>query len=152
MYFVTSFFKDVFLYLWLRRVSIAVRVLCVEVIMEGLLYSGGAWAPSPPFPAGHHPCRAPGGVVSGVPLTPDLAATFLRGWARGSGPPHPTRLYPWRRLRLPSSRPRTSRRGSSGRVSPAVRRDLWRLPAAGPLARASGKVLAVSPASPSSPQ
>ena len=24
-----------FLYLWLRRVSIAVRVLCVEVIMEG---------------------------------------------------------------------------------------------------------------------
>ena len=24
-----------FIYLWLRRVSIAVRVLCVEVIMEG---------------------------------------------------------------------------------------------------------------------
>lgn len=98
---------------------------------------------APPSPAGHHPCPAAGGVVSGVPLPPDLPATFLRGWVRGFGagegvlsapPPHPTLLCPWRRPRLPSPRPRTSRRGSSGRVSRAVRRDGWRLPAAGPLA------------------
>ena len=98
---------------------------------------------APPSPAGRHPCPAPGRVVSGVPLPPDFPATFLRGWVRGSGagegvlsapPPHPTLLCPWRRPRLPSPRPWTSRRGSSGRVSRAVRRDGWRLPAAGPLA------------------
>ena len=95
---------------------------------------------APPSPAGHHPCPAAGGVVSGVPLPPDLPATFLRGWVRGFGagegvlsapPPHPTLLCPWRRPRLPSPRPRTSRRGSSGRVSRAVRPDGWGLPAAG---------------------
>ena len=98
---------------------------------------------APPSPAGRHPCPAPGGVVSGVPLPPDHPATFFRGWVRefGAGewvlsarPPHPTRLCPWRRPRLPPPRPRTSWRGSSGRVSRAVRRDGWRLPAAGPLA------------------
>ena len=52
-------------------------------------------------------------------------------------PPHPTLLCPWRRPRLPSPRPRTSRRGSSGRVSRAVRPDGWQLPAAGPLACSS---------------
>ena len=35
--------------------------------------------------APQHPCPAPGGVVSGVPLAPDLPATFPRGWIRGLG-------------------------------------------------------------------
>ena len=93
---------------------------------------------APPSPAGRHPCPAPGGVVSGVSLPLNLPATFLRGWVRGFGageevlsapPPHPTRLCSWRRPRLPSPWPWTS-----GRVSRAVRRDGWRLPAVGPLA------------------
>ena len=35
--------------------------------------------------APQHLCPAPGGVVSGVPLPPDLPATFPRGWIRGLG-------------------------------------------------------------------
>lgn len=62
----------------------------------------------------------------------------LRVWGRGGGaqralaPPHTP--LPWCRPRLPSSRLWTSWRGSSGRISWAVRRDGWWLPAAGPLA------------------
>ena len=52
----------------------------------------------------------------------------------GAPPLHPTRLCPWCRPRLPSSRLRTSWHGSSGRISWAVWHDGWRLPTAGPLA------------------
>ena len=41
--------------------------------------------PSIPGRAPQHLCPAPGGVVSGVPLPPDLPATFPRGWIRGLG-------------------------------------------------------------------
>ena len=64
---------------------------------------------------------------------------WVRGFGAGQGvlsapPPHPTRLCPWCRPRLPSSRLRTSWHGSSGRISWAVWHDGWRLPTAGPLA------------------
>lgn len=78
--------------------------------------------------------RCPSSCLTSPPRPSRLGPRVRGGGMLRALPPRPPRLRPWRRPRVPSPRPRTARRGSSGRVSRAVRRDGWRLPVAGPLA------------------